>query len=85
MSKPNFFVFSEVYIQCFAHISAGTKVAEMSSPEDDYGGDEKFITLKQDYSSFQQAPVWLDDAKVLYILYGLGSFLLQHVELSFVL
>ncbi|KAL5015854.1 hypothetical protein ScPMuIL_005443 [Solemya velum] len=58
-----------LYIQCFAHISGGAKVVGMSPTEENYGGDEKFITLKQDNNSFQQAPVWLDDAKELHPFY----------------
>lgn len=45
-------------------VSPGEKVLTMEETPEGYGKEEKFVTLKQDFDSFQSAPKFLDDAKV---------------------
>ena len=52
------------YIQAFARVSPGEKVQTMEPTAEGNGGEEKFVTIKHDFDSFQNAPVWLDDPKV---------------------
>ena len=52
------------YVQCFVRVSPGEKVLTMEETPEGYGKEEKFVTLKQDFDSFQSAPKFLDDAKV---------------------
>lgn len=52
------------YAQCFVRVSPGEKVLTMEETPEGYGKEEKFVTLKHDYESFQSAPKFLDDPKV---------------------
>lgn len=52
------------YAQCFVRVSPGEKVLTMEETPEGYGKEEKFVTLKHDYESFQSAPRFLDDPKV---------------------
>lgn len=65
-----------LYVQCFARIQPGEKVVAMPPTEDGHGGEEKFITLRLDFDSYQKAPVWTDDFTNLHPFYDENSCLL---------
>lgn len=49
----------------------------MPPTEDGHGEEEKFITLKLDFESFQKSPVWTDDFTVSFVVLDLNIKLLQ--------
>ncbi|CAC5371615.1 unnamed protein product [Mytilus coruscus] len=65
-----------IYLQCFARVQPGEKVVSMPPTEDGHGEEEKFITLKLDFESFQKSPVWTDDFTNLHPFYDENSVLL---------
>ncbi|KAK3587353.1 hypothetical protein CHS0354_036520, partial [Potamilus streckersoni] len=50
-----------LYVQCFARVAPGKKVLGFEPNADGHGKEEKFITLRHDFNSYQQAPVWVDE------------------------
>jgi hypothetical protein len=58
-----------VYIQCFGRVAPGAKVLSMDPTAEGFGGEEKFVTLKHNFDSFQSAQEWTDDPTVIYINY----------------
>ncbi|XP_052800410.1 uncharacterized protein LOC128231514 isoform X2 [Mya arenaria] len=64
-----------MYIQCFARVAPGQKVLSMSPTNEGWGGEEKFVTLKHKYDSYQSAPEWEDDASTLHPFYDQYSCL----------
>lgn len=71
-------MFSEgIYLQCFARVQPGEKVVSMPPTEDGHGEEEKFITLKLDFESFQKSPVWTDDFTVSFEVLDMNIKLLQ--------
>ncbi|XP_078336716.1 uncharacterized protein LOC111135431 isoform X1 [Crassostrea virginica] len=67
------------YVQCFVRVSPGEKVLTMEETPEGYGKEEKFVTLKQDFDSFQSAPKFLDDAKLMHPFYDNYSCLIIQV------
>lgn len=67
------------YAQCFVRVSPGEKVLTMEETPEGYGKEEKFVTLKHDYESFQSAPKFLDDPKVMHPFYDNYSCLIIQV------
>ena len=53
-----------MYIQCFARVAPGGKVLGMEPTAEGYGGEEKFVSLKHEYTSYQQAQSWEDNPSV---------------------
>ncbi|XP_062597302.1 uncharacterized protein LOC134258744 isoform X2 [Saccostrea cucullata] len=64
------------YVHCFVRVSPGEKVLDMEETPEGYGKEEKFVTLKHDYDSFQIAPKFLDDHKLLHPFYDNYSCLI---------
>lgn len=53
-----------MYIQCFGRVAPGGKVLGMEPTEEGWGSEEKFVTLKHNFDSYQSAQEWLDDESV---------------------
>lgn len=64
-----------VYIQCFARVAPGAKVLGMDPTAEGYGGEEKFVTLKHKFDSYQTAQEWEDEATTLHPFYDQYSCL----------
>ncbi|XP_053375803.1 uncharacterized protein LOC123533294 isoform X1 [Mercenaria mercenaria] len=64
-----------VYIQCFGRVAPGAKVLSMEQTADGFGGEEKFVTLKHNFDSYQSAQEWTDDPTHLHPFYDQNSCL----------
>ena len=60
----NVIISEGMYIQCFARLAPGGKVLGMEPTAEGYGGEEKFVSLKHEYNSYQQAQSWEDNPSV---------------------
>ncbi|XP_056008915.1 uncharacterized protein LOC125662842 isoform X2 [Ostrea edulis] len=67
------------YVQCFVRVSPGEKVLTMEETPEGYGKEEKFVTLKHDYDSFQTAPKFRDDPKSMHPFYDNYSCLIIQI------
>lgn len=64
-----------IYIQAFARVSPGDKVLSIAPTADGYGKEEKFITLKHNFDSFQSCQEWTDNVVNLHPFYDQYSCL----------
>lgn len=65
-----------LYVNCFARIQPGEKVVAMPPTDEGFGDEEKFITLRLDFDSYQKSPVWTDEFTNLHPFYDENSCLL---------
>ncbi|KAL4223925.1 hypothetical protein ACF0H5_017387 [Mactra antiquata] len=65
-----------LYMQCFARIAPGDKVLSMEPTAEGYGGEEKFVTLKHNFDSYQSSQQWDDNPTTLHPFYDQYSCLI---------
>lgn len=65
-----------VYIQCFGRVAPGSKVLSMEPTAEGFGGEEKFVTLKHNFDSYQSAQEWADNHTSLHPFYDQYSCLI---------
>merc|ERR550532_938195 len=67
------------YVQCFARVSPGKDAEKLKTTPEGHGADEKFITMKHDYTSLQKAPKWEDETTVINPHLDVNSILLIQI------
>ena len=48
------------FVNVLVYVSAGSDVRQHLSTQDGFGGEEKALVQKRDFSSYQRAPKWID-------------------------
>ncbi|KAJ8257039.1 hypothetical protein COCON_G00191910 [Conger conger] len=55
-----------LYVNAFTRVLKGSDTLRVPELPQGWGGDEKFLTCRHDYSSLQRAPRWTDQSSVLH-------------------
>ncbi|XP_078681959.1 uncharacterized protein LOC144916622 isoform X2 [Branchiostoma floridae x Branchiostoma belcheri] len=55
-----------LYVNVFARVSPGAEARELENTPEGYGGEDKIITTKHDFTSLQKSPKWLDPPSIIH-------------------
>ncbi|KAM8977375.1 uncharacterized protein RCH25_043834 [Pelodytes ibericus] len=68
-----------LYINAFARILKGSQSIQLPELPEHWGGEEKFLTRKHDFTSLQSSPRWMDPSVVLHPYFDQQSALLVQI------
>ncbi|XP_078598264.1 uncharacterized protein LOC144874218 isoform X10 [Branchiostoma floridae x Branchiostoma japonicum] len=55
-----------LYVNVFARVSPGAEARELENTPEGYGGEDKIISTKHDFTSLQKSPKWLDPPSIIH-------------------
>ncbi|XP_077995576.1 uncharacterized protein LOC144449044 [Glandiceps talaboti] len=68
-----------LYCNAFVRVAPGGEAIDLERTEEGYGGEEKFLTKKHDYSSLQKSPRWLDMPTIIHPHMDVNSIILIQI------
>ncbi|XP_070571525.1 uncharacterized protein [Ptychodera flava] len=68
-----------LYCNAFVRVAPGNEAFDQDKTPEGYGGEEKFLTSKHDYSSLQKSPRWLDYPTIMHPRHDVNSIILVQI------